>query len=280
MNVPVAPIQEQFSDPSLARVDQAEEAAMPKAERKVDESVADLIRKFEADNKLPDVDRDTLEGMDGWRKYIHTDANLATTIGGVSTNYLYKFQQVHKAQINARDPQVAVRQKKRLPLIDQMTGEPLEDPTIKKMLTAFSKTMETLIAHYFSPDEMDLKRFLDGVIQDIDTVGIAFVKLDWLEDMKRDPVGAWRPNDFQDTVARMKRLIGAKKRGECKEGDASYAELKDTSDTIRRQMEGEFWRKMAFSGMGQTPEGLDPRKVKWDAEDGVPTEPQLIELPK
>jgi hypothetical protein len=25
---------------------------------------------------------------------------------------------------------------------------------------------------------------------------------------------------------------------------------------------------------------LDPRKVRWDAEDGVPTEPQLVELPK
>jgi hypothetical protein len=266
----------QFDDPSLARADQAEEAKVPKPVVKVDQSVAALIKKFERENKVPDVDKIVLDQMDGQRRFVHTDANLPTTPGGVSTNYLLKFQQVHKSQINARDPAVAVRPKKRMPMIDQMTGEPIEDPVITKQLIAFSKTMQNLITHYFSADEMDIKGVMDGAIQDVDTVGICFLKLDWLEDIKRDPVGAWRPSDFQGTVARMKRLLAKKAAGECKEGDASYQELKDTAEVIHQQMQAELWRQTAFQGM--MPEGEDPRVVRWDG--GIPTEPQLVEMPK
>jgi len=256
-----------FDDQALGAADEQEQAKMPAPVRKVDQSVAALIKKFERQNILPDVERNILDSMDHQRKFIHTEANLPTTPGGVSTNYLFKFQQVHKAQINAREPMVAVRPKKRVGKID---------PLVKEMMDTFSETMQTLIAHYFSPDEMDIKGVMDGVIQDIDTVGIAYLKLDWLEDMKRDPVGAWRPNDFQDTLARMKRLLGMKERGECVEGDATYQEIKDTADTIRKQMEGEFWRKMAFAG--EMPEGHDPRKVRWESD--LPSEPDIVELPK
>ncbi len=266
----------QFDDPSLAAVDQAEEAKVAKPVVKVDASTAALIKQFEKENKVPDVDKMVLDQMDGQRRFIHTDANLPTTPGGVSTNYLYKFQQVHKSQINARDPAVAVRPKKRLPMIDPMSGETIEDPVITKQLTAFSKTMQALITHYFSTDEIDIKSVMDGAIQDTDTVGIVFLKLDWLEDMQRDPVGAWRPSDFQGTVARMKRLLADKQAGKCREGDASYKELIDTAGTIHQQMQGELWRQTAYQGA--MPMDQDPRTVRW--EGGIPSEPELVELPK
>lgn len=257
-----------FDDPSLAAVDQQENAKEVAAKNaEIDRSIAAQIRKFEAENTLPDVDKAILAKMSDERSYVSTEANVATTIGGVSTNYLYKFQRVHKAQINARDPQVAVRPKKRIGDVD---------PLVQKTLDDFSATMQALITHYFSADEMDIKSVMGGAIQDVDTVGIVFLKLDWLEDMQRDPVGAWRPQDFQATVARMKALLGKKERGECVEGEASYQELKDTAKTIKEQLEGEFWSKVAFSGA--MPAEQDPRKVRWDQD--MPSEPQLVELPK
>lgn len=258
-----------LDDPSLAAADKAEDDELRSQVEPVrDDSAAALIRKFEAENRLPDVDKGVLENMDEERKYVHTEANLATTVGGVSTNYLYKFQRVHKAQINARNPQVSVRPKKRIGQVD---------PIAQQMMTDFSATMQALITHFFSADEMNIKAVLDGAIQDIDTVGIVFLKLDWLEDMQRDPVGAWRPADFQGTLAKMKVLLGKKQRGECVEGDAEYEEMKNLADTIRRQMEGEFWKQVAFSG--SLPGQQDPRKTRWDG-DGLPSEAQLVELPK
>lgn len=260
-----APPDASFDDPSLLAAEQAEPVRKP--EVKVDDSVASLIKKFEQENEVPDVDAAVLNGMSKQREYVHTDANLATTPGGVSTNYLFKFQKVHKAQISAREPGIAVRPKKRMGQVD---------PMIMQMLTDFGDTMQALIKHFFGTDEMDLKAVVDGAIQDVDTVGIVFLKLDWLEDLQRDPVGAWRPTDFQATVARMKRLLAMKAEGKCVEGDAEWAEMKDIAATIKKQMEGEFWRKMAYSGV--MPEGQDPRKVRWDSD--MPGEPQLVELPK
>ncbi len=61
----IPPLADALSDPALAADNQAADAALAvKDTVTVDESVAAMIRKFEAENKLPNVDKAVLENMD------------------------------------------------------------------------------------------------------------------------------------------------------------------------------------------------------------------------
>jgi hypothetical protein len=199
-----------------------------------------LIKSFEDSNKLPDHIKAVMDTFSDQREYCHTEANLPTTIGGVSTNYLYKYQLNHKAQVNARQPSISVRPKKRIGDLP---------PELSAMISGYAETQTALVQHFMSPDEMDIKGVLDGIIQDVDTVGIVFVKLDWLDDMKRDPLGANRPNDFTDTLARLTRLSEAFANNEFGKDDAQYVDLEEVTESVRKEMESELWRKMMPEGM-------------------------------
>ncbi len=258
-----------MDDPDLAEAealaDQPEAVEEPEeTEPEYDPSIKKLIEQFEAENEYPTDIEAVIKKMDDQRKYVHTDANLADVPGGVCTNYLYKHQLTHKAQVNARQPTVTVRPKKKIGKLE---------PEIKALLDGYAQTQSVLIEHFMGPDEADLKSILDGCIQDADTVGIVFLRLDWLEDLKRDPTGAYRPSDFQDTVARLTLLSEQFAAGQFSEQDAQYQDLMEAADTVKKQQEAELWRQM----MPEGPETDDPRKLRWD---GVPTPPQITELPK
>jgi hypothetical protein len=263
------PLPDQLDDPDLAQAEQqADTVVVPEDQHEhrpdYDPSIKALIKQFEEQNEWPVDVEAVIKQMDAQRKYVHTDANLPDVPGGVCTNYLFKHQLTHKAQINARQPSVTVKQKRK---IGSMV------PEIKKLLDGYAETQSILIEHFMGPDEADLKSVLDGAIQDADTVGITFIKMDWLEDLKRDPTGAYRPSDFQDTVARLTLLTEQFQAGLFSEQDAQYADLVEAKDSVQRQMNAELWRKMMPAG----PEHDDPRKLRWD---GLPTKPQITELPK
>jgi hypothetical protein len=254
--------QQEFDDPSIAAVE--ESAGVAKPVPKETQAIKALIKSFEDSNKPPDHIKNVLDTFSEQREYCHTEANLPTTAGGVSTNYLYKYQLTHKAQVNARQPAISVKPKKR---IGQLV------PELNAMITGYAETQTALVQHFMSPDEMDIKGVLDGVIQDVDTVGLVFVKLDWLDDMKRDPLGANRPNDFQDTLARLTRLSEAFQANEFGKDDAQYADLQEVTESVKKEMETELWRKM----MPEGPVTEDPRKLRWE---GVPTPHQITEIPR
>lgn len=258
---PVAPSQ-QFDDPSLGDAEADAQAQAEPAKKRYPPSHAKLIARFEEENKLPGYEKDVLARMDEERKYVHTDANLATVDGGVSTNYLYQFQQLRKARLNARAPTVSVRPRKRL---GQMV------PVMAQMLKDYALTMEALVQHFLSPDEVNVRGILDGAIQDVDTVGIVYLKLEWLEDIGRDPVGSWRPMDFQGLVAKAKRLMADKKANKFDAESADQAELDEVVGSIKEQMQAEIWRKMV------DPSGEDPRQMAWDGNENLP---ELSEIPK
>ncbi len=265
---PIAPAAPVMDDPDLAEVealaDQPEPVEEPEEKPKYDPSIKKLIAQFEEENNFPTAIKAVIDKMDDQRKYVHTDANLPDTPGGVSTNYLFKHQLTHKAQVNARQPTVTVRTKKKIGKLP---------PELKKLLDGYAETQSLLIEHFMGPDEADLKSILDGAIQDADTVGIVFLRLDWLEDLKRDPTGAYRPSDFQDTVARLTLLSEQFAAGMFSEDDAQYQDLKEAAETVKNQQNAELWRQM----MPEGPESEDPRKLRWD---GLPTPPQITELPK
>jgi hypothetical protein len=261
-----------IEDPSLAAVDAREEAmANPKRATKYPRSHEALIRRFEKDNVVPQYEKEVVQKMDDERKYVHTDANLATVDGGVSTNYIFNAQQLHRAQLNARSPGIFTRPRKKV-------GE--VDPELSLMLNSFSETMEEAIKHFFGPDEMDLRGVMDGAIQDVDTVGVVYLKLDWYEDAARDPVGSWRPRDFQTLTQTLTRLSNDFRENKFDKDSAEYAQLEDVARTVKNQIEAELWLKAAYpngADGGSIVDSEDPRKLKWD---GAPSPPQISELPK
>ena len=256
----------EFIDQSMAEVDEAaEKEANGKYKKECDPKVAALIKRFEKENRPPDEIKKVLAGMDADRKYVHTEANMATVPGGVATNYIYRYQLNHKAQINAREPTINVTKKKK---IGQLP------PEIEQQIDGYAATQQLLIRHYISESEADLKGVLDGADQDVDTVGIVFLKLDWIEDQSRDPVGANRPKDFQASLSRLRRLVEDRDAGKFNEEDPEMEELRNLSDSVNKQVHAELWAKMAFQP-GQMES--DPRMARWN---GQPSVEQISEIPR
>lgn len=262
---------------------------MPEPEPVEDnDSEQSLIKRFEENVRRPDTIKTLIDGMEEDRRYIHTDANLPDQPGGVASNYLLRYQWIHQAQIYAKDPAVAVRPRKKLGVLV---------PEIQAVLTDFAKSVEYLVQHFAK--EGKLRQVLDGAIQDIDTVGIVFLKVNWIEDLNRDPSGSWRPQSLLEDTRKLTVLAERFHKGEISEDDADYAVLKDLSESVQKAHEAEYWRKIAYPTqapsmdpmtgqpvMGDAgmpvledvvyPEGADPRQMRWE---GVPTPPQITQVP-
>lgn len=255
---------DEFDDESMGEVDAMEQKEAEGTKKTADPKVANLIKRFEKENRPPDEIKKVLAGMDADRKYVHTEANMATVIGGVATNYIYRYQLNHKAQINAREPTINVSKKKKIGQIP---------PEIDQEITGYAETLQLLIRHYLSESEADIKGILDGADQDVDTVGIVFLKLDWIEDQGRDPVGASRPKDFMASLARLRRMVEARDAGKFQDTDAEAEELRNLSDSINKQVHAELWNKTAFNA----PMDADPRSARWE---GKPSMEQISEIPR
>ncbi len=262
---------------------------LPAQEGVEDAAESDQIKKFESDQKRPTDVKTVIEQMADDRDYVHTQANLPDTPGGVATNYLLRYQWIHGSQIYAKDPSIAVRQKRRLGVLV---------PAIQQLLDDFGKTVEYIVQH--CADEGELRPIVDGMIQDTDTTGIVFLKVNWIEDLGRDPTGTFRPNDLSAQVKTLTRLRDEYAAGKFQDTDARMAEMQELAKCIQAEMEAEHWRQIAYPSKRQQinpqtgqpemsdiglpvlqdvpyPEGQDPRRLRWD---GVPTPPQITELPK
>lgn len=235
------------------------------AEPSYDAAQCEQLRDFERDAVPPEEIRQLMEQMELDREYVHTDANLPTTPGGVSTNYIWRYQQLHQSQVYAKNPSGSVRPRRKIGDIP---------PEISQQFMFFSETMELLIQQ--QSDEANFKEILSGVIQDVDTVGLMFVKLSFIESDGRDPAGVTRPQDFKRTMDSYQALQAEYADSKFTDQDAKYQKMVNLADTIKKQHEGEMWRKMAFGG-GVLPPGEDPRLLRWN---GLPSPSDLIELPK
>lgn len=257
----------------------------------------ELINRFEGENLRPEDVKDVIENLFQERKYIHTEASMPTTPNAVATNYLLKYQWIHQAQILAKDPSVAVRPKKKL---GQMV------PAVQQLMQGYARTMEYLVQYALK--EMDFRRIVDGAIQDVDTVGIVFLKIRWIEDMGRDPIGTYRPNDLGRMVRRLKRLQDGLVNDVYRDNSAEAIEAQFLANDIKEELEAEQWRQQAYPSQiikptpkvgpdgqpiidpisGQPvmdpvvcnityPEDQDPRLLRWE---GLPTPDQVSLMPQ
>lgn len=264
--------------------DQASPAEGPS----LDAAEADQIKRFESDQRRPVGVKDVIDNMADDRKYVHTDANLPDTPGGVATNYLARYQWIHSSQIYAKDPSVSVRQKRKL-------GSRL--PPIQQLLDDYGKTVEYIVQHCAT--DAGLRPIVDGMIQDVDSAGIVFLKVNFLEDLGRDPTGTFRPHDLSSQVRRLTRLRDDFANGKFLQTDAQYADMAELAQCVQKEMEAEHWRQAAYPSKRQVigpdgqptmdkaglpilddvpyPPNEDPRRMRWD---GLPTPPQITEIPK
>jgi hypothetical protein len=263
-----------------------------------DIDATELINKFEAEIKRPEEVKDVVENMAKERKYVHTETVIGTGANSVCTNYLLKYQWIHQSQILAKDPAVSCRQKRKLGTMV---------PAVQQLVSGFAKTMEYLVQHALQ--ETQYRVLLDGAIQDADTVGVVFFKVRWLEDLGRDPIGTYRPNDFGKMLRRLQRLQDGLANDVYRDNSAEAIEAQILASDLKEEMEAEQWRANAYPSQQITgvqprigpdgqpvidpatgqplmdpiiadityPEEQDPRKLRWE---GIPTPEQISILPK
>jgi hypothetical protein len=247
--------------------------------------VRDQISQFDRDNRLSASMKSIIEGLDQDRQYVHTDANVANVEGGVATNYLLKFQYQHMAALFARNPKLEVRPRKRLGVLS---------PQSRLNLQTFAESVELLTEDAMK--RADLRGVITGAIQDTDTCSHAIIKMSWIADPARDPIGTLRPTDYKDQLATITALLQQRAENPGDFDESSDAQkLNDLVGTMKLQLEGEVWRKIAYPETRQeiivdpltgvatvqdqpfaTPVENDVRQGAWDGEMPKPQDIESI----
>lgn len=216
------------------------------------------IKKFEKLIEIPDWCSDVFDWMDEDAKYLAEDCIYASMDDehSTSTNYILRNQFVLISQIYARNPTARIRP-------SEIMGD--HPPGLQE----FSKTLE-IIAKRLT-DEAGFKHKLAGALQDVQTYGVAWLKISTQEDLTRDPIGACRQNDQLDNVAKLRVLTAQYSNGDFDEDAAEYKDLLDLSDTLKVYLAGTIREDLArnpptpvsqFDEFGQetlAPDPNDPR---------------------
>lgn len=234
-----------------------------------DEATQTLIGEFEAQQAIPDHMLGDFAQMSSDRQYVHTDVMMPAVVDAVCTNLVLRNQYVRLTQTYARDPDLSVQPKRMLepvPAIDAIIDEAsamavqadydaamVQFRSQLQKLGLFGRTVEVLVKHF--ADECNARALLLGAIQDATTVGIAWLKVSWIEKLGQDPIGVRRPNDFQDTVNRYTRLVDQFDKGEFDENAHQHKQMLDLAENIRAKVRAEAWKTQAWGDQ-------DPREMR------------------
>lgn len=215
----------------------------PATDHGAEESEAALIARLEKQIEVPDFAKADYENFELDRKYVNHDCMLLDDEDTVSTNYVLRYQHVLISQLYPRDPSVAVNPK------------PWIGPYPPGMFE-FARTIEVAVKRF--ADEACFKPALIGMLQDTQTCGIAWLKLNVQQDFMRDPVGARRQNDQLDNVAKLKTLMTLYENGEIQDGTAEMQELVDATDTVRAYMRAQLEEDLKNSPPAMVPQAVNP----------------------
>lgn len=241
--MPVAPVDAK-EDPTVDAADtpaketgEGEPAAAP-AEADNEESEAAKITRFEEMIKWPTVFGDVEKQFQLDRDYVAKDCMVQDDEDTVATNYILRNQFTLISNVYAREPAIAVNPKPWMG--DYPPG-----------LFEFGRTVE-LVTMRIS-QEAEFKRVLTGMLQDVQTTGIAWLKVGVQQDLARDPLGCRRHDDQLDNIARLGTLLQQFQEGCFDENSTDYQDLIDLSDTVRSYLRGQIQDKMAMSPPAQVP---------------------------
>ncbi len=240
-------------------------------------AIAAKIDVFEDLIEIPDWCQDVYKWMDEDAKYVAEDCIYAAMDDehSTSTNYILRNQFVLISQIYARNPTARITPS---PMMGQQPPGLME----------FSKTLEIISKKL--TDEAGFKNKLGGAIQDVQTYGIAWLKVTTQQDISKDPLGASRQNDQLDNIARLQVLLDGFQNGDFDQDSAEYSDLVDLSDTVRTYLAGNVREDIArnppqptsqIDEFGQetlVPDPMDPRLAQLSQleDPAAPIEPGVL----
>lgn len=152
---------------------------------------------------------------------------------------------------------------------DQCAQDWQEWQQYNETLTAYGDTCEILVKDL--SDQAGLGECLEGVIQDVQTDGLCWVKVVYVEDFGKDPLTGNRPSDFSEMVARLAVLVADFEEGTFTEDSGQYTQMRDLADSVRKQLKAE---KEAAGA----PPGVDQREQEWAT--GIPSTAEIEALPR
>ncbi len=254
MNLPVAPDAGE-EDPTLDAADspatetaEGEPAPAPADPNRpnapeggtggTEESEAAKIARFEEMIKWPAIFSDIEKQFQMDRDYVAKTCMVQDDEDTVATNYILRNQFTLISNVYAREPAIAVNPKKWMG--DYPPG-----------LFEFGRTVELMTMRI--SQEADFKRVLTGMLQDVQTTGIAWMKVGVQQDISRDPLGCRRHDDQLDNIARLGTMLQQFQEGCFDETSDEYQDLVDLSDTVRGYLRGQIQDKMTMNPPAQVP---------------------------
>lgn len=206
------------------------------------DSETDLVKKFDKDNEPPE---DWKEYYDAFQSDVeYMNEQIRKTINKDSQKvvvpHILRHQYVRLAQLYQKTPEFSVHKAKR---IERRPSTPEEAAMKAASMAAAQDFAETaLIIGEKLSAAAGINEIIEGAIQDASTCAITWVNVSWCEDITRDPLGNIRPNDFTDTLARLKSL---KRDFDDKVFDRDSHQFKsmmDLADTVGQHLSAEAER--------------------------------------
>jgi hypothetical protein len=183
-----------------------------------DDAAAGMIEKLESTVRFPGDIRDEMETWADKREYVHTLGAVRDTPDTVAANYVLRAQYAATAALSPRDPSPRMLPSEWMPGPESAEGD------------HSSEWLQNIRAHEIIANKLQeaggLKGKVRGMIQDTLTEPITWLKVRWVEDPARSPLGVRMVGaDKQTTVARYRALKRDFEAGVFFEDDARFYEL-------------------------------------------------------
>jgi hypothetical protein len=199
---------------------------------------AELIAEFSRENEVPQHISKWLDMCAKDRKYVNDDCIRKPNSHryAVTTNHILINQRVVTASIYARDPAMRFDPlpqmwgQKMVP--DPMTGMPtIVESGPPDEMVGFAKTLD--IATAWTLRENNFKEMFTGLLQDVQTNNLMWIKIIPQEDYFKDPLGQCRMDDMMANMGLYKSLKQRETDGDLAPECADYKRMKDVEATIR-----------------------------------------------
>ena len=196
--------------------------------------------------KLPTDINSEYERWEASRDYVHTIGGLRDTPDTVATNFILRTQYALIANLYPRDPVADIKP------AEWMPPEESADPATQQIGLADGNPLNTYPPewlNYVKAQEIiinkqqkagNLKGVVRGMIQDTLTLPISWMKMRWIEDYNRDPIGYLQQSDENITSARYRSLKRNFDDGQFTEDDSRFFEMHELNRVIKDRMVDEL----------------------------------------
>lgn len=210
---------------------------------------AKLIAQFTSENEVPSHVSKWLDMCAKDRKYVNDDCIRKPNSPryAVTTNHILINQRVVTASVYARDPamrfDILPQMWGQRPVVDAMGMPVMVDNGAPEDMLGFAKTLD--IAVSWTLRENNFKEMFTGLLQDVQTNNLMWIKIIPQEDYSRDPLGQGRLDDMTANIALLRSL---KERFVAQEFDtecADYKRMTDIESTIREYLADQLKQAIA-----------------------------------